>query len=74
MQLHWAPRRGGWVDCLFLPDTPCAQELQKGVLISLLANKFEQTMNFDNYRKLTNVLNSHASALYQLSTMPTVYG
>jgi len=22
-----APRRGGWVDCLFLPDTPCARQL-----------------------------------------------
>ena len=24
MQLHWAPRHGVWVDCSFLPDTPCA--------------------------------------------------
>jgi len=24
MQLHWALRHGVWVDCSFLPDTPCA--------------------------------------------------
>ena len=24
MQLHWAPHHGVWVDCSFLPDTPCA--------------------------------------------------
>ena len=23
MQLHWTPRHGVWVNCSFLPDTPC---------------------------------------------------
>jgi len=26
MQLHWTPRHGVWVDCSFLPDTPCTWE------------------------------------------------
>jgi len=28
MQLHSAPRHGGWAGCSFLSDTPCVQELQ----------------------------------------------
>jgi len=30
MQLHWAPRHGGWTGRSFLPDAPYARELQKG--------------------------------------------
>jgi len=32
MQLHWAPRYGVWVDCSFLPDTPCAWEFSRNAM------------------------------------------
>jgi len=48
MQLHWVPRHGVWVDCSFLPDTPCAWEISRNAIyISLLTkNALVRTSEF----------------------------
>jgi len=76
----WGPRASGglapwYLGRLFiiLPDTPYAREFSKnGLQISLLANKesrLNQRRSSSDRRTLSNVLSSHATALYLFFTM-----
>jgi len=48
MQVHWAPRHGVWVDCSFVPNTPCTSEFSRNAIeISLLTkNALVRTRKF----------------------------
>jgi len=68
-----APRHGGWSGSLFLPDTPCARELWKGLEISLLANNHPVWMNDEfslffilRYQKCSILMQSVTSALHHV--------